>query len=50
MYEFFAKSRTVIVNDAADFTGMNGCYLYQGRDEAQQKERLERPNAGAGSP
>jgi len=32
VYEFFKSQGTVIVNDAADFTGMNGCYLYQGRD------------------
>ncbi len=32
MYEFFKSQGTVIVNDDADFTGMNGCYLYQGRD------------------
>ena len=29
---------TVIVNDAADFTGMNGCYLYQGRDVKPSKK------------
>ena len=32
VYEFFKSQGTVIVNDAADFTGMNGCYLYQGRE------------------
>jgi len=32
VYEFFKSQGTVLVNDAADFTGMNGCYLYQGRD------------------
>ena len=31
VYEFFKSQGTVLVNDAADFTGMNGCYLYQGR-------------------
>ena len=40
VYEFFKSQGTVIVNDAADFTGMNGCYLYQGRDVSQQEERL----------
>ena len=30
VYEFFKSQGTVIVNDVADFTGMNGCYLYQG--------------------
>ena len=37
VYEFFKSQRTVIVNDAADFTGMNGCYLYQGRDVKPDK-------------
>ena len=32
VYEFFKSQGTVIVNDAADFTGMNGCYLYQVRE------------------
>jgi hypothetical protein len=27
----------VIANDAADFTGSNGCYLFQGRDVAESK-------------
>ena len=27
VYEFFKSQGTVIVNDAADFTGTNGCYL-----------------------
>ena len=27
VYEFFKSQGTVIVNDVADFTGMNGCYL-----------------------
>ena len=26
-----------VVNDAADFTGMNGCYLYRGRDVTERK-------------
>ena len=42
MYEFFKSQGTVIVNDAADFTGMNGCYLYQGRDvKASKKNDLK---------
>ena len=32
MYEFFKSQGAVVVNDAADFAGTNGCYLYQGRD------------------
>jgi len=26
-----------IANDAADFSGMNGCYLFQGRDVTERK-------------
>ena len=39
VYEFFKSQGTVIVNDAADFTGTNGCYLYQGRDVKEDKDR-----------
>ena len=28
-----------IVNDASDFAGSNGCYLYQGRDVKEDKDR-----------
>lgn len=31
IYEFFKSQGTVIINDAADFTGTNGCYFYRGR-------------------
>jgi DNA invertase Pin-like site-specific DNA recombinase len=31
LYDFFKSQGTVIANDAADFAGTNGCYLYQGR-------------------
>ncbi len=42
IYEFFKSQGTVIINDAADFTGMNGCYLYQGRDvKASKKNDLK---------
>jgi hypothetical protein len=27
IYEFFKSQGTAVVNDAADFAGMNGCYL-----------------------
>ena len=37
MYDFFKNQGASIVNDAADFTGTNGCYLYQGRDVAERK-------------
>ena len=38
VYEFFKSQGTVIVNDAADFTGMNSCYLYQGRGVKPSKK------------
>jgi len=34
VYEFFKSQGTEVVNDPADFTGLNGCYIYQGRDVA----------------
>ena len=37
VYEFFKSQGADIVNDVADFSGTNGCYLYQGRDVALQK-------------
>lgn len=38
-YEFFKSQGTVVVNDAADFAGTNGCYLYQGRDVKEDKDK-----------
>ena len=29
MYEFFKSQGTVVINEAVDFAGTNGCYLYQ---------------------
>jgi len=37
MYEFFKTQGAAVVNDAADFAGTNGCYLYQGRDVEESK-------------
>jgi DNA invertase Pin-like site-specific DNA recombinase len=37
IYEFFKSQGTDISNDAADFTGTNGCFLFQGRDVATSK-------------
>ena len=37
IYEFFKEQGADIVNDVADFTGTNGCYLYQGRDIPDNK-------------
>jgi organic radical activating enzyme len=37
LYEFFKTQGAAVVNDAADFTGANGCYLYQGRDVEESK-------------
>ena len=39
MYEFFKSQGAVVVNDAADFAGTNGCYLYQGRDVKEDKDK-----------
>jgi DNA invertase Pin-like site-specific DNA recombinase len=38
IYEFFKSQGAAVVNDAADFAGMNGCYLYQGRDVPERKQ------------
>ena len=37
VYEFFKSQGAEIVNDAADFTGTNGCYLFKGRDVKESK-------------
>jgi DNA invertase Pin-like site-specific DNA recombinase len=37
VYEFYKAQGAAIMNDAADFSGLNGCYLYQGRDVAESK-------------
>ena len=37
VYEFFKGQGAAVVNDAADFSGTNGCYLYQGRDVQESK-------------
>jgi DNA invertase Pin-like site-specific DNA recombinase len=37
LYEFFKAQGAVIANDAADFAGINGCYLFQGRDAVERK-------------
>ena len=39
LYEFFKSQGAAIVNDVADFAGTNGCYLYQGRDVKEDKDR-----------
>ena len=37
LYEFFKGQGAEIVNDAADFAGINGCYFYTGRDTTERK-------------
>jgi len=37
IYEFYKSQGTTIVNDPADFNGINACYLYQGRDVSERK-------------
>ena len=39
LYEFLKSQGAAIVNDASDFAGTNGCYLYQGRDVKEDKDR-----------
>jgi len=39
LYEFFMSPGAAIVNDASDFAGTNGCYLYHGRDVKEDKDR-----------
>ena len=39
LYEFFKGQGAVVVNEAADFAGTNGCYLYQGRDVQERKTK-----------
>jgi DNA invertase Pin-like site-specific DNA recombinase len=36
IYDFFKSQGVNIVNDAADFTGTNGCYLYSGRGQGRK--------------
>ena len=40
LYEFFKGQGANVVNDAADFTGGNGCYLYKGRDVNERKQAV----------
>jgi len=39
LYEFFKSQGAVIVNDAADFTGENGCYFYTGQNAQIRKQQ-----------
>lgn len=41
VYEFFKDQGTVIVNEAHDFAGTNGCYLYNGRNTKDKRLTLE---------
>lgn len=42
IYEFFKLQGTAIINDAADFTGTNGCYLYHARGaKSKTKHNLQ---------
>jgi len=37
IYEFFKSQGANIVNEAVDFSGTNGCFLFRGRDVATKK-------------
>lgn len=39
MYDFFKSQGTVVVNEAGDFAGTNGCYLYQDWDVQARKNK-----------
>lgn len=39
LYDFFKTQGAAIINDPADFAGTNGCYLYQGRDVKEDKDK-----------
>ena len=41
LYEFFKSQGAEIVNEAADFTGINGCYLYKGREATEYKGSIK---------
>lgn len=41
VYEFFKDQGTVIINEAHDFAGTNGCYLYNGRNVKNKRLTLE---------
>ena len=38
LYEFFKSQGANVVNDAADFAGTNGCYLFQGQGVTESKK------------
>lgn len=38
VYEYYQSKGTVIVNDASEFCGINGCYLYKGRPNSDKSE------------
>lgn len=42
MFKFLKSQGVGIVNDAADFTGMNGRYLYQGRDVKPEGRKISK--------
>ncbi|MCL2843408.1 MAG: recombinase family protein [Oscillospiraceae bacterium] len=37
VYEFYKSQGADVVNDVADFNGINGCYFYKGRDVTEGK-------------
>ena len=37
--EYQMNIREVVINEAADFSGTNGYYLYQGRDIQERKNK-----------
>ena len=41
LYEFAKNQGAAITNDAADFAGINGCYLYKGRDVTERDGKYD---------
>jgi hypothetical protein len=39
LYEFFKSQGAEVANEPAEFVGLNGCYLYQGRGVAESKNK-----------
>jgi DNA invertase Pin-like site-specific DNA recombinase len=44
IYEFYKAQETIIANDAGDFLGTNGCYLYSGKEAKRKTVNLKGQN------
>jgi hypothetical protein len=41
MYEFFKNQGAQVISDPSDFSGLNGCYSYKGRDTAKRGNKYD---------